>query len=155
MRNSNAAASAEDALAALPQMDISQLRRRFLVLYRKDAPTSFSRQMLTYAVAYRLQAEAFGGLKPATRRQLLVIAEQKTGEQSGDTRVRAISHLTVGTRLVREWHGVVHEVQIQEDGVLWNGQHHRSLSVVARAITNTHCSGPRFFGLHRKTGAAA
>ena len=155
MRNAKAAASVESTLAALPQMDISQLRRRFLALYRKDAPTSFSRQMLTYAVAYRLQAEVSGGIKPATRRQLLAIAAQKSGGQSGDTKVSASPRLIVGTRLVREWHGVVHEVQILEDGVLWNGQHHRSLSVVARTITNTHCSGPRFFGLHRKTGVAA
>ncbi len=151
MRNGKAAASVEEALAALPQMDIAQLRRRFLVLYRKDAPASFSRQMLTYAVAYQLQAVAFGGLKSAVRRQLLAMAAQKSGE----TKVSASPQLTVGTRLVREWHGVVHEVQILEDGVLWNGQHHRSLSVVARAITNTHCSGPRFFGLHRKMGVAA
>ena len=150
MHNGNAAASVESTLAALPQMDIAQLRRRFLALYSKNAPASFSRQMLMYAVAYRLQADAFGGLKPATRRQLLAIAVQKE-----DAKASASPLLTVGTRLVREWHGVVHEVQILEDGVLWNGQHYRSLSVVARAITNTHCSGPRFFGLHRKTGVAA
>ena len=150
MRNGKTAASVEITLAALPQMDISQLRRRFLGLYNKDAPASFSRQMLTYAVAYRLQVEAYGGLKPTTRRQLLAIAVQKV-----DGKASASSQLTVGTRLVREWHGVVHEVQILEDGVLWNGQRHRSLSVVARTITNTHCSGPRFFGLHRKTGVAA
>ena len=150
VRNGTAAASVEITLAALPQMDISQLRRRFLALYKKDASASFSRKMLTYAVAYRLQAEAFGGLKTATRKQLHSIAAQKA-----DGKGNASPRLTVGTRLVREWHGVVHEVQIMEDGVLWNGKHHRSLSVVAHAITNTHCSGPRFFGLHRKTGAAA
>ena len=94
--------------------------------------------------------ESFGGLKPATRRQLLAIAVQKA-----DGNASASTQLTFGTRLVREWHGVVHEVQILEEGVIWNGQHYRSLSEVARAITNTHCSGPRFFGLHRKTGAAA
>jgi hypothetical protein len=30
---------------------------------------------------------------------------------------------------------------------LWNGQRHRSLSAIARAITGARWSGPRFFGL--------
>lgn len=145
------AASVEKILAALAQMDVFLLRKQFRLLYGNEAPSSFSRQLLTYAVAYRVQAEAFGGLSAATHKQLLQLAKQSEGIEIATRTPK----LVVGTRLVREWHGVLHEVQIMEDGVLWNGQHHRSLSLVARAITNTHCSGPRFFGLHRKAGVAA
>ena len=52
-----------------------------------------------------------------------------------------------GTRLVREWNGALHEVEVLEDGYLWRGARHRSLSAIARAITGTKWSGPRFFGL--------
>jgi hypothetical protein len=49
--------------------------------------------------------------------------------------------------LVRAWHGTRHEVEVLEDGYLWRGARHRSLSAIARAITGTKWSGPRFFGL--------
>jgi hypothetical protein len=52
-----------------------------------------------------------------------------------------------GTILVREWHGVTHHVTVTDDGFLWNGTPHRSLSGIARAITGTTWNGPRFFGL--------
>ena len=34
-----------------------------------------------------------------------------------------------------------------DDGVSFNGKHYRSLSEVAREITGSRWSGPRFFGL--------
>jgi hypothetical protein len=52
-----------------------------------------------------------------------------------------------GARLVREWHGALHEIEVLEDGYLWRGVRHRSLSAIARAITGTKWSGPRYFGL--------
>ena len=52
-----------------------------------------------------------------------------------------------GGRLLREWNGVTHIVEVEEGGYRWNGETYRSLSAVARAITGTRWSGPRFFGL--------
>lgn len=144
MRKGKGAASVMATLAALPQMDISQLRRYFAQGFGREAPSSFSRQLLTYAVAYQIQSQLMGGLSAVTRKQLLSMAVAKDSAA-----IRPTPTIISGTRLVREWRGVVHEVQILEDGVLWNGQKHRSLSIVARYITGTHCSGPRFFGLRR------
>jgi hypothetical protein len=58
-----------------------------------------------------------------------------------------------GTILVREWRGVTHHVTITEDGFLWNGKAHQSLSAIARAITGTKWNGPRFFGMRRVKAA--
>ena len=45
---------------------------------------------------------------------------------------------------------------IEADGtVMWNDKAWKSLSEVARTITGTRWSGPAFFGLRKKTGAAA
>jgi hypothetical protein len=52
-----------------------------------------------------------------------------------------------GTKLIREWRGKVQEVVIVGDGYVWEGKRYRSLSEIARAITGTRWSGPRFFGL--------
>jgi hypothetical protein len=54
---------------------------------------------------------------------------------------------TPGTRLMREWNGRMHVVDITEDGILFDGKLYRSLSAVAKRITGAHWSGPRFFGL--------
>ena len=52
-----------------------------------------------------------------------------------------------GTVLIREWHGVSHRVTVLKDGVQLRGTRYRSLSAVARKITGSRWSGPRFFGL--------
>jgi hypothetical protein len=58
--------------------------------------------------------------------------------------------LTPGTQLIREWQGQLHIVEILELGFRWNDKQFESLSAVARQITGTRWSGPRFFGLVRE-----
>ena len=53
----------------------------------------------------------------------------------------------VGTRLVREWHGKNHIVEVEIEGFRHQGRQYASLSEIAREITGTRWSGPRFFGL--------
>src|SRR5262249_19651111 len=60
-----------------------------------------------------------------------------------------------GTILVREWQGTTHHVTIVDDGYIWNGRTHRSLSQIARAITGTKWNGPRFFGMRGEGSKSA
>jgi len=59
-------------------------------------------------------------------------------------------------RLVRDWHGETHSVLVLEDGFDYRGQRCRSLTGIAKTITGTHWSGPRFFGVNepRRTTAS-
>lgn len=58
--------------------------------------------------------------------------------------------LPPGSRLVRDWGGQSHEVTVLGGGWFqYQGESYKSLTLVARAITGAHWSGPRFFGLHR------
>jgi Protein of unknown function (DUF2924) len=108
--------------------------------FGRDAAPRLSRALMEKAIAYEVQVKAFGALPARTRRALREAA--KADGRSG------ISNLpSRGTRLVREWNGALHEVEVLEDGYLWRGARHRSLSAIARAITGTKWSGPRFFGL--------
>jgi hypothetical protein len=59
-----------------------------------------------------------------------------------------------GTTLVRQWRGRAHIVLVRDDGFEYDGQHYRSLTVIAERITGAHWSGPRFFGLTKRTGAS-
>jgi hypothetical protein len=45
-------------------------------------------------------------------------------------------------------------VLVRENGFEYDGQHYRSLTVIAEKITGAHWSGPRFFGLTRRAGAS-
>ena len=60
--------------------------------------------------------------------------------------------LRTGTTLVRQWRGHTHTVLVREDGFEYDGQHYRSLTVIAEKITGAHWSGPRFFGPTRRAG---
>jgi len=137
--------SLTDELADLDKLDSAALKQRWRTLYSTQAPARIGRALLLQAVAYRLQEKVLGGLKASTRRLL------KRAAQAGDQRRTAAStrqsQVRPGTVLIREWHGVSHRVTVLEDGVLLRGVRYRSLSEVARKITGTRWSGPRFFGL--------
>jgi hypothetical protein len=64
-----------------------------------------------------------------------------------------IRHLKPDTVLVREYQGQRHTVTVLPDGFDWQGSTYHSLSAIARAITGTAWSGPRFFALDRPSGA--
>ena len=103
------------------------------------------------AIAYRLQEQALGGLRPELQRRLHRIAEQvRRGEEPS---VTAAPRLKPGTKLLREWQGHTYQVLVGDDGFVWQQQHYRSLSQIAWAITGTSWSGPVFFGLKPKTAA--
>jgi hypothetical protein len=48
--------------------------------------------------------------------------------------------------LVRDYGGERHIVTVERAGFAWDGKTYSSLSAIARAITGTAWSGPRFFG---------
>jgi len=143
--NGNKTASVAVELSRLGELDASALRRRWRDLFGADAPKRISRDLITRAIAHRLQERVQGGLAPALRRRLRQLADEL--KQTGSLSVVAEPRLKPGTRLIREWQGAVHEVQVLEDGFAWQGQRWRSLSQIARAITGTRWSGPLFFGL--------
>lgn len=124
-----------ERLAALPRL---KLLDEFRDVYGKDPPLRMSNHILALAVAYRLQEQAYGGLKPEIRRLLL----------SG-TIAAPIRPASPGTVLIREWHGVQHTVTVFPDKVGYRGELYGSLTEVATLITGHKRSGPRFFGLRR------
>jgi hypothetical protein len=142
---SKSTAELEAKLTALTVMDSDGLRREWRRLYRSHPPLHIRRDLLVLAIAWKLQERVYGGLTAAQKRRLAGIAEElrKNGDLSAGPAIR----LKPGLRLVREWRGETHDVLVLEDGFEWNGKRRRSLSAIAREITGTRWSGPRFFGL--------
>ena len=131
------------ALADLPRADLTE---RWQELYRCNPPKGLSTRLMVRAIAYRMQAKHYGGLKSALVRQLDKIASGKTEGIAGST-TRSPA-LDPGARLVREWNGVAHTVDVTDDGFEWQDRRYGSLSEIAREITGARWSGPRFFGLN-------
>ena len=130
----------------LQSLDAFALRARWQQAFGRPAPKGISQRLLRYALAYEAQARAWGGLRPATMRKLLDYAH-RSGSAEAEPRLKPRGTPSPGARLVREWHGHVHVVEVAADGCIYEGKRYRSLSEVARAITGARWSGPRFFGL--------
>ena len=137
----------EKRLAEIPELDMEALRATWAHIYGRPPPKFMSRRLLELAAAYDAQAQVYGGLKPATRRKLLQIGSARTGPPADANPRKPRATLAPGSRLVREWQGRPHTVEVLEEGFLYAGRRYRSLSEIARAITGARWSGPRFFGL--------
>lgn len=135
-------------LADLPALALPDLKALWIELTGNEPPARIRRDLLLRAVAYRLQEQVHGGLGSGTRRRLLRAAENAS---AGRPVVVAENPAKPGTRLLREWQGVTHEVIVEETGVRYRGTVWPSLSAVAREITGARRSGPRFFGLKEPT----
>jgi len=132
-------------IAALSKASIKDLRQRWKTLYGKEPSGHIGRSFVIRAIAYRLQEKAFGGLKPSTRRLLARVAEETAAGRS--SKRPPVRKPETGTILVREWQGVAHRVTVLREGMSFKVKRYRSLSEVAREITGSHWSGPRFFGI--------
>lgn len=135
-------------MASLPALDREELIKKWRALYGTKPPNRVRESFLIRVIAHRMQEQAMGGLNPATRRFLEKAAEETHTGRRIPTPPAAVKP---GTRLLREWHGVTHEVLVLENGVQCNNTQYRSLSEVARAITGTRWSGPLFFCLRKKS----
>ena len=109
-----------------------------------------SRDLLIRALAHELQERAAGGASRAMRRRLQTLAGEF--EKKSASFHPGIVPKT-GTTLVRQWRRHTHTVLVREDGFEYEGQHYRSLTVIAERITGAHWSGPRFFGLTKRASA--
>ena len=144
--------SLDDNLAVLATMSPAQVRVEWLRTFSTPAP-KLGHRLLAFAVAYRLQEKASGGLPSKQIREIDgMIGRLEKGEE---IKTVVAPTLRPGTQLVREWHGSTHRVMILDDAYLYRDERYGSLSEIARKITGAHWSGPRFFGLAKSVGAAA
>ena len=120
--------------------------------YFPRRPINPNRVFIESRIAYKVQEEAFGGLSDTVRHRLETI-----GARHSRIKLRARPrdiNFVPGTVLLREWGDREHKVLVTAEGLFeYEGSTFKSLTAVARQITGTHWSGPRFFGLNKKAGA--
>lgn len=140
-------------LAAIAMMTYSELHFAWRRHYRSVPPKKISRDILQLGIAWKIQESRLGGLSVSIKRQIAGLARTMKAK-SGLAKPRAVSPKP-GARFLRAWEGVTHEVMVVEDGFLWAGKTWASLSAIAREMTGTRWSGPRFFGLIATTESNA
>lgn len=151
----------DQEVVGLGDLTREELTKRWTKAYGHPPPKGARRDFLLRAAAWHLQANRLGGLSSDTRRLLRTATSQVKGKfaatRSGtgatvpDTSASPVAtprrQLSPGTRLVRDWNGRSHVIDVLEEGFAFEGRLHKSLTAIAHQITGAHWSGPRFFGL--------
>ena len=124
-----------DGLAAASR---EELMAEWREVVGRAPPKYISKPLMMQVLSHAYQMDTVGGytkrldsrLKSAARRDVMRPAFKP------------------GSRFVREYHGVTHVVEVNDDGrSMWNNQSFKSLSHTARAITGYNVSGFKFFGV--------
>ena len=137
-------------IGELADLDLDELRARWLKVTGRPAPKAFRTEMLRRALAYEMQVAAFGGLPSSLKRQLRDLA--KAAREDRFDEALGTTHLKPGTMLMRVWEGKTENVMVTRDGYVWAGERYTSLSAIAKAITGTSWNGWTFFGVKRPSG---
>ena len=130
-------------ITALKDKTTPQLLSLWNELFDHEAPR-LGRRYLEDRLAFRLQELQLGALSDRSRRKLDALVDQVDPKA---TRRREPKRLLPGTQLRRQWQDTEHVVTVREHDFEYNGRPYKSLSAIARAITNVRWNGPLFFGL--------
>jgi len=132
----------------LDRMSRTELRALWTQELGEKPPPSIGRDVLALGIAHARQERRQGGIAERLVRELDRLLDRALdNDPAGAASAPTTPLLRSGTILVREWKGTTHHVTVVDDGFVWNGRTHRGLSSIARAITGTKWSGPRFFGM--------
>jgi len=155
-----------DEIEGLRDLTVAELRERYAAVFGEPT-TSRHKEYLRKRIAWRMQANAEGGLTARARRRAEELADEAdlrllapaartvTGPLPASREDRPPMHrdprLPVpGTVLVRKYRGQTITVTVLENGIDYAGQVYRSLTAVAKAVTGSHWNGRLFFGLAGK-----
>ncbi|MBF0192780.1 MAG: DUF2924 domain-containing protein [Magnetococcales bacterium] len=135
-------------VAALTEMPIADLKKKWVDLHPKTTPPPFNRMFLVKRLAHRIQELSLGGLPEQEKNRMkrlltdepaLPIPKKLMGDR-----------LLPGTRLIREWKGQECCCTVLEDGFEYQGRKFGSLSAVANFISGTKWNGLTFWGLKKQ-----
>ncbi len=148
-----------EEIQELGTMSVPELVDRYEAVFGKP-PRTKNRTWLWRRVAWKIQEKRFGGLSGAAMRRLdeliaeldlpLHGARVERGKLGGR---RRRGDPPVGTRLSRTWKDQEIHVTAVDGGWEHEGVVYRSLSAVVKALTNSHASGPAWFGLTKRRAA--
>src|ERR1039458_1876791 len=165
-------ASVLKEIEGLRRLTVGGLRDKYREVFGEESRSNH-KDFLFRRIAWRLQANAEGGLSERARRRALEIANDAdlrirapkdfgspdAARRTAVTTIRAgggRDHRLpmAGTLLTRDFKGRTYIVKVLDDGFEYDGRQYRSLSAIAGEITGTRWNGFLFFGLTREAHVA-
>jgi hypothetical protein len=159
------------AIEQLRSLNVIALRKKYQHLFG-DQSRSSNKQYLFRRIAWRLQANAEGGLSERACHRAVQIADEadlRTRAPRGflSAQVPAIATSTTGhaqsqrdarlpasgSLLTRRLNDRQIVVKVLAEGFEFESRHYRSLSAIAREVTGTRWNGLLFFGLAERRDA--
>lgn len=136
----------EALIDELPRMGRSRMAELWKEYFGHTPARKLRADLMRPILAYRIQERQRGPLPGDMQRRLQEALESYS---PGGT-VSQVGRYKAGVRIVREWGGVIHEVQVSGEGYVYKDVVYKSLSPIANRITGTRWSGPMFFGTKSK-----
>lgn len=159
-----------EEIEALRHLSTGQLKEKYREVFGEDSRSNH-KQFLFRRIAWRIQANAWGGLSERARRRALEIAddadlrvraprnflkhdidETRTVEARVDTTTDPRLPLP-GSDLIRRYRGRDIIVRVRKDGFECNGRIYTSLSKAVSDATGTRWNGFAFYNLGHRPGA--
>lgn len=132
-----------EELKEISSLTTEQLHNKWQELFHRPSPYRASREFLLGHIAWQIQAKALGGLNRHASRHLNNLIQQLS---NGCTKPNE-AIIKPGTKLLRNYQGMKHEVIVSEAGYNYQNKTYKSLSAIARTITGTQWNGKLFFGI--------
>ena len=140
-------ASHRDGLRQIEHLDAADLRACWKERLGAPPPPTLTARLMRHALAWEVQSKTCRPISKPDQKSWSKLMQQRSQGNVVTASALPRAPASPGTRLLKVWGGITHEVVVREDAVTWNGQDYSSLSAVARAMTGTPRNGPRFFGL--------
>ena len=156
----------EKEVAAMQRMTVRELKVKYEDVFGDETRTG-NKAWLIKRIAWRMQANAEGGLSERARQRAEEIANdadiRRTPPKAKPVSARAPERTTTttiafsdddrlplpGAILTRVYKGESLQVHVLDRGFEYEGEIYRSLSAVAKKITGTHTNGYLFFRLRK------
>jgi hypothetical protein len=159
------------AIEQLRSLNVIALRKKYQHLFG-DQSRSSNKQYLFRRIAWRLQANAEGGLRERACHRAVQIADEadlRTRAPKGFLSAQVPASTTStpdpsqlqrdarlpasGSLLTRRLNDRQIVVKVLAEGFEFESRHYRSLSAIAREVTGTRWNGLLFFGLTERRDA--
>jgi hypothetical protein len=150
-------------VAVMERMTMGQLQKKYTQVFGEDTRSRHKRYLIR-RIAWRMQANAEGGLSERARQRAEELADdaeirvtppREKAAQHPDSRPASIKMDArrdprlppPGNWIEREYKGRTVRVLVVEDGFEYDGRRYQSLSAIAKAVTGSHINGYLFFRL--------
>lgn len=146
-------------VAAMERMTVNELREKFADVFG-ERTNGRHKQWLIKRIAWRMQANAEGGLSERARRRAAEIANdadlrmtppRASQPMAPRPKTERDDQLMSGAVLTRPYKGRTVVVTVLDNGFEYEGEVYKSLSAIAKAVTGSHWSGNRFFNLQKRS----